>query len=40
MTQAQIQIAINECDNGLLMFNLGSNRSFLYNKPVSFTSYS
>ena len=32
MTLAQLHIAINECDNGLLIFNLGINRSFLYNK--------
>lgn len=32
MTLQQLQLAINECDNGLLVFNLGNNRSFLYNK--------
>jgi hypothetical protein len=32
MTLADLQQAINECNNGLLVFNLGNNRSFLYNK--------
>lgn len=32
MTIEQILQAINECNNGQLNFNLGSNRSFLFNK--------
>jgi len=32
MTIQQILQAINECNNGLLDFNLGNNRSFLFNK--------
>ncbi len=32
MTIHQILQAINECDNGQIDFNLGNNRSFLFNK--------
>jgi hypothetical protein len=30
MTEQDLNKAIEECDNGLLIFNLGSHRSFLF----------